>query len=105
MRLPTLSLLLISAVLFGEMHAASAPIADFLPLVFAQRPVEHEQLLLHQQRAMPADDFRNWRLLLATSSHSLMMAAPCSSRSRPPDGRSSPRSSSVKMSAASPPRR
>jgi hypothetical protein len=38
-------------------------IADFLPLVFAQRPVEHEQLLLHQQRAMP-DDFRNWRLLL-----------------------------------------
>jgi hypothetical protein len=40
-------------------------IADFLPLVFAQRPVEHEQLLLHQQRAMPADDFRNWRLLLA----------------------------------------
>src|SRR6516164_4733771 len=31
-------------------------IADFLPLVFAQRPVEHEQLLLHQQRAMPADD-------------------------------------------------
>jgi hypothetical protein len=40
-------------------------IADDLSLVFARRPVERQQLLLHQQRAMPADDFRNWRLLLA----------------------------------------
>jgi hypothetical protein len=43
---------------------AVGAIADDLSLVFARRPVEREQLLLHQQRAMPADDFRNWRLLL-----------------------------------------
>jgi hypothetical protein len=38
-------------------------IADFLSLVFSQRQVEREQLLLHKQRTMPADDFRNRRLL------------------------------------------
>jgi len=39
-------------------------IADLLSLVLARRQIEREQLLLHEQRAMPADDFRNRRLLL-----------------------------------------
>ena len=63
MRLPTLPLFFCDPIRRNARGIGA--IADFLSLVFAWQQVGASQLLLHEQGAMPADDFRNRRLLHA----------------------------------------
>ena len=56
------SLVLAIAAVTNATDLASAQSPTSYPWCSRGGRVEHEQLLLHQQRAMPTHDFRHWRL-------------------------------------------